>query len=227
MTRAQAGEEKEEIARSLAGLETGEPTALGAKLKRPRRQTKGKTYREPESDSKSEFESSDPDSDSDQSLDSENETSEDGNQISSQSPGEGLYKVDAILNSFKGADKSFQHLVKYKRFDAPSWQPLSNVVDCTDIIRKFHARYRNKPKPSAYDITKARKQLRQQDLSVEQEESVRKPTLTRRSTSEDKRLNSKLEVPQTRSQKRKHQEEEVEESVRRSTRKRRAVGHAN
>jgi hypothetical protein len=171
-----------------------------------------------------------------QSLDSENETSEDGNQISSQSPGEGLYKVDAILNSFKGADKSFQHLVKYKRFDEPSWQPLSDVVDCTDIIREFHARYRNKPKPSAYDITKARKQLHQQDLNVEQEESVRKPTLTRRSTSEDKRLNSKLEVPQTRSQKRKHQEEEVdeemlveevEESVCRSTRKRRAVGHAN
>ena len=37
LTRAQAGKEKEEIARSLAGLETSESRALGAKLKRPRR----------------------------------------------------------------------------------------------------------------------------------------------------------------------------------------------
>ncbi|KAH0610200.1 uncharacterized protein H6S33_011727 [Morchella sextelata] len=61
--------------------------------------------------------------------------------------GEEEWEVEDILDSRKRRGR-FEYLVRYMGYDEASWQPLSDLEHSPEIIRRFHERYPEKPKPT-------------------------------------------------------------------------------
>lgn len=85
-------------------------------------------------------------------------SSEAGNPLHRQQPspappveieGGEQWKVEDILDSRKRKG-TFKYLVRYIRYDAASWQPISDfqVEHSPDIVNRFHERYPRKHKPT-------------------------------------------------------------------------------
>lgn len=70
--------------------------------------------------------------------------------ITIDAQGEALYAVEKILKSKRTRQEGFQYLIKWRGYNEPSWQPLSNVVNARASITEFerHNKGRNFPKPT-------------------------------------------------------------------------------
>jgi hypothetical protein len=61
--------------------------------------------------------------------------------------GEEDWEVEDILDSRKRRGR-FEYLVRYTGYDEASWQPLSDLEHSPNIVKRFHKRYPEKPKPT-------------------------------------------------------------------------------
>ena len=72
--------------------------------------------------------------------------------------GEEEYFVDKILD-VKKVHKHYEYLVRWLNYsvDHDSWEPVANVVNAPDAVRKFHQQFPNKPIPPDVERALSRK----------------------------------------------------------------------
>lgn len=61
--------------------------------------------------------------------------------------GQEEWEVEAILDSRKRRGR-LEYLVRYQGYPEPSWQPPDGLEHSPDLVKDFHQRYRNKPRPT-------------------------------------------------------------------------------
>jgi hypothetical protein len=62
--------------------------------------------------------------------------------------GEEEWEVDRILDS-RFYYRHLQYLVKWKGYDAPTWQPIENLENAVEAVRDFHRLNPDRPRPLA------------------------------------------------------------------------------
>ena len=61
--------------------------------------------------------------------------------------GEKEYEVEEILDSKKAKNSNIvKYLVKWFRYDNPTWEPRKNITHADDLLEDFHTRYPTKPR---------------------------------------------------------------------------------
>ena len=58
------------------------------------------------------------------------------------------WEVETILDS-RLHYNCLQYLIKWKGYDAPTWQPATDLEHSTDLVRQFHQLWPHRPRPAA------------------------------------------------------------------------------
>ena len=61
--------------------------------------------------------------------------------------GEEEWEVETILDS-RLHNNRLQYLVKWKGYDAPTWQTPTDLEHSTDLVRQFHQLWPDRPRPT-------------------------------------------------------------------------------
>jgi hypothetical protein len=69
--------------------------------------------------------------------------------------GEEEWEVERILDS-RTYYRHFQYLVKWKGYDAPTWQPVEDMEHAVEAIREFHRLNPDRPRPATLAGARAR-----------------------------------------------------------------------